>query len=95
MFDPRIEIEVVEADKYVKNVFPLAEWMREDRIGHVCAFIPAPKDKIGKFQYGVSYEINGKVYFPMWTNKHDELVRFYEEEKDKPKQMSLADYGIE
>lgn len=87
-------IEVVEADKYVKRVFRLAEWMYEDYAGHVCAFTFADKGVEERLDKGQAWKIDGKTYFPRWTNKHDELVRFYNEELKKFKQMSLFDYGV-
>ena len=86
-------IEVVEADKYVKRVIPEAEYMSEWRTGHVRAFYPI-KSKNDEPQ-GYVYEINGKLYSTVSTNKHDELVEFYNKESKKPKQMTLFDYGIE
>ena len=58
-------------------------------------YVPfADKGVEERLNQGQAWKIDGKTYFPTWTNKHDELVRFYNEELKKFKQMSLFDYGV-
>lgn len=82
--------EVHKADKYIKAIFPNAEFM-VDTLDGMLAFIPVNKE-VSEIEKGYAYRhviINNKVYEDALTSTHDELVEWYESRENKNEQMSL------
>ncbi len=69
-------IDVVKADKYVKQVDENAAYM--DDVGtYMLMLIPSDKAEIEAGHEYETYKINDEMYESCLTSKHDELVKFY------------------
>lgn len=70
------------ADEIVKEIQPNAEYMYKTKSGTLL-FYPRGDDVEAYFQY----EINGKPYKIVWTNKYEDLL----EHRLKHKQLNIFD----
>ena len=69
-------IDVVKADKYVKQVDENAAYMAD--VGtYMLMLIPSDKTEIESGHEYMTYKINDEMYESCLTSKHDELVKFY------------------
>jgi hypothetical protein len=80
------EFDVLGADKYVKRLFPNADYMViEDSYVMVLERSDEVHDKSTDYRY---YNINGKQYVSVYTNSYDYLKKAYKPKK-KYEQMTL------
>ncbi|MCR0567754.1 hypothetical protein MKC54_03100 [[Clostridium] innocuum] len=69
-------IDVVPADKYVKQIDENATYMAD--IGtYTLMLIPSDKTEIEAGYEYMTYKVNEEMYESCLTSKHDELVKFY------------------
>ena len=71
--------ELKEADKYIKRVFPNAEFYIDYE--HALVFERIGEDEEINLDYHTV--INGVAYHAAFTNNHKDLVEFYDEEEIK------------
>ena len=71
--------ELKEADKYIKRVFPDAEFYIDYE--HALVFERIGEDEEIDLDYHTV--INGIAYNAAFTNSHKDLVEFYNEAKEK------------
>ena len=83
--------DIEKANEVVKMIENKALYMKKTRYGTLL-FIPMERTK-ENLEKPFVYEIDNVLYETLWTNKYDQLVKFYESEKGKPiiKQLSLFD----
>lgn len=69
-------IDVLEADKYVKQVTDEAVYMAD--VGtYTLMLIPSDKTEIEAGHEYMTYKVNEEMYESCLTSKHDELVKMY------------------
>lgn len=80
-------IDVVTADKYVKQVIKEVAYMA-DAGAYTLTLSPSEEADIRTGYEYTFYKVNGTLYESCFTNKHTELVKFYGG-KTLHKQLSL------
>lgn len=81
-YESEIEVELI--DCYVKRIINDGEYMKKTKYG-VCVFYQSKKAK--KENDCFAYEIAGKTYETVWTNKYDECVRLFDK-----RELTLFDF---
>lgn len=84
--------ELKEADKYIKRVFPNAEFYIDYE--HALVFERIGEDEEIDLDYHTV--INGVAYHAAFTNNHKDLVEFYDEveiKNDKEKKSKVFTYN--
>ena len=84
--------ELKEADKYIKRVFPNAEFYLDYE--HALVFERIGEDEEIDLDYHTV--INGVAYHAAFTNNHKDLVEFYDEveiKNDKEKKSEVFTYN--
>lgn len=84
--------ELKEADKYIKRVFPNAEFYIDYE--HVLVFERIGEDEEIDLDYHTV--INGVAYHAAFTNSHKDLVEFYDEveiKNDKEKKSKVFTFN--
>ncbi len=73
--------EVKQADKYIKHIFPKAEYYFEYWDRYVGVLIPDDYALI--FDEDEYYTINGKEYAVVYTTCYKKLIETYKEEQEQ------------
>lgn len=70
---------VIKSDKYVRKIIEDSVYMEITEYG-VCCFIPLDRciEDIQEEKIPWVYEIEGKLYTTIYTNKYDYLVKTYD-----------------
>lgn len=81
--------DIEKANDVVKRVNNKALYMKKLDFGTLL-FIPTKEENQDK---SFVYEIDKVLYETLWTNKYEQLVEFYESEREKQtiKQISIFD----
>lgn len=77
-------IDVFEADVYTKRIASDCKYWFEEK-GNRFTFLLCETDKIRKGYEYCTYRINNQLYTRLLTNRHSELIEFYNQSREKKK----------
>ena len=82
-------IDVFEADIYTKRIASDCEYWYEEK-GNKFAFLLCKTDRIRKGYEYSTYLIKNQLYTRLLTNRHSELIKFYNHSRAKKKNIQVT-----